>query len=186
MANIAIDADTSVTNAWCKIPAVTAINADATVFIPQLLSCYPQNLEASQIFVFADPPYLNEVRATKKAYYKNEMQDHVTHENMLAAFQKLKCNVLITHYPCELYDQTLSSWRKIDIKGRTRQGIRIERLYMNYEEPTELHDYRYFGNTFRQREAYKRAKQNMISKFDKMSDIEKKYFKNVLFNNPFL
>lgn len=174
MANIAIDLDAAVVQAWQAIPGVTAICTDAVTFLPNLLACYPPQL-APLIFVFLDPPYLNEVRTSKQDYYRHKMEDPAAHKNMLLAMAALPVNICITHYPCQLYNEALSSWRFLDIKGRTRQGMRTERLYMNYPPPVALHDYRYIGNDFRERELYKKAQKNLIDKINRMEPLERNF-----------
>lgn len=175
--NIAIDLDKTVIEAWSKFPDITALNEDSTRFLTHLFKCYPQQ-QLSQIFVFADPPYLMEVRTGKKDYYKHEMTSEAAHKNLLAAMVELPVKVLITHYPCKLYDDMLKGWRYIDIAGMSRRGRTIERLYMNYPAPTELHDYSFFGKNARQREKFKKAKKNMLSKFQRMSLIERNFIMN--------
>lgn len=181
MADIAIDKDAAVIEGWNAIPGIMGINADTLTWLPNYVESAPAGTD---IFIFLDPPYLKSVRSSQKNLYKNEMTDPASHISLLQALVNnscfAKCHILITHYPCELYNKELKGWRIMDIKGRTRQGIRIERLYMNYPPPVKLHDYRYFGNDFREREAYKKMKSNMISKFQRMQPIEKNFIINSL------
>jgi len=167
MANIAIDMDAAVVTAWQTIPGITAINNDAISFVPAYINCLPPEL-VPQVFVFLDPPYLSETRTTDQAYYKFEMRDNATHLKLLGAMAALPVKILVTHYPCQLYDDALQGWRTLDIQGRTRRGMRTERLYMNYPQPEALHDYRYIGNDFRERELYKKARKNFVRKMDAM------------------
>jgi DNA adenine methylase len=134
MANIAIDLDAAVIEGWRKIPGIIAINADSTGYIGNLIRSYPQQL-LSQIFVFLDPPYLSEVRSGKKNIYKHEMQDIATHKKLVSEIIDLPVNICLSHYPCKFYDEALNNWRKVDFQGRTRSGMRTERLYMNYPPP---------------------------------------------------
>ncbi len=173
MANIAIDLDATVITAWNKIPGCIGVNADA---IDWLSDCYlSTRADTSQIFVFADPPYLKSVRSHQANLYNHEMTDPQSHKNMLGAMAQWKCKILISHYPCQLYDDALQTWRTIDIKGRTRHGMRTERLYMNYPEPSQLHDYSFIGNDFREREQYKKMQVNMVNKFKRMT-LQERYF----------
>jgi DNA adenine methylase len=48
-----------------------------------------------------------------------------------------------------------------------------EWLWMNYPPPIELHDYRYLGNNFRERERLKRIKSRWVSRLDRMGDLER-------------
>lgn len=59
-------------------------------------------------------------------------------------------------------------------QARTRGGtMATEWLWMNYPEPTELHDYRYLGDNFRQRERFNRIRRNMLAKLERMEQIER-------------
>ena len=53
----------------------------------------------------------------------------------------------------------------------TRGGIAIERLWMNYPEPAELHDLRYLGSNFRERERIKRKKARWQAKLAKLDPL---------------
>lgn len=111
--------------------------------------------------IYCDPPYLLETR-TSNTRYKNEFtkQDH---ENFLNLVNQLDCMVMISHYPCELYDNALKGWRKVPYKSVTRSGDhRDEILYCNFEQPTFLHDSQYLGKDKRQREDInRRIKRNV-------------------------
>ena len=48
-----------------------------------------------------------------------------------------------------------------------------EWIWMNYPPPVELHDYRYLGDTFRDRERIKRKTKNLVSKLKRMPILER-------------
>jgi DNA adenine methylase len=174
LANIAVDVDTSVTDAWNKIHGVITYNLPFLKTVEAFL--YDNRGDAKEkLFIFLDPPYLLETRSGKRNLYKHEMTCTASHKKLLSAVKKLPFNVCLVHYPNKLYNDTLKNWRKVDIQGRTRNGMRIERLYMNYDTPTKLHDYFFFGCTYREREMYKRQKNNMVSKFNKMPDMVRNF-----------
>jgi len=131
MANIAIDLDTSVSEAWKEIPGIISLNQDTTRFIPDLIRSYPADI-IPNIYLFLDPPYLKSVRSGSGNYYKKEMLDQDQHEVLLGMVQQLPVMVGLVHYPCDLYDRSLAGWRTVDFTGRTRSGTRTERMYMNY------------------------------------------------------
>jgi len=47
---------------------------------------------------------------------------------------------------------------------------------MNYPEPTRLHDYRYLGNTYRQRDRIKRKKARWVRRLQQMQPLERYAF----------
>jgi hypothetical protein len=67
----------------------------------------------------------------------------------------------------------LKGWNRIKFSAKTRGGVAIEEVYFNYDKPQELHDYRYIGSTYREREAIKKAQINMIQKFRRMPVLER-------------
>ncbi len=168
--NIIIDLSAKVIDGWNRLPGVTAIKADASGYLSHL-----KKTSDNGVFLFADPPYLKETRSCQGNLYDFEMADPVAHEKLLRELMQYKCNVLITHYPCKLYNDLLKTWRKVDIKGRTRNGMRTERLYMNYPAPVALHDYQYIGDDYRAREEYKKMANNMVAKFQRMSELERNF-----------
>ena len=192
--NIAIDLDDNVIEGWRKIDGINSIKKDAIRYLDEILRfeyCfYPKlirfTIETSGVFIFLDPPYLSSTRSGKNDYYKYEMKDPVTHKRMLETAMKLKCMCLIIHYPNPLYDEMLSGWRTKDIQGRTRHGMRTERMYMNYPEPTALHDYSYIGEDFRERELFKKAQRNMVDKFSRMTPLERNYIIDSLIRNKLI
>ncbi len=79
-------------------------------------------------------------------------------------------DVLISHYPDEVYDSWLKQWRSITFQSTTRQGQATEKLYMSYRHETgHLHDYQYVGNDKHERYNLKhRAAKNLIAKLERM------------------
>jgi hypothetical protein len=50
----------------------------------------------------------------------------------------------------------LEGWRTHTFQAMTRRGPATEWLWTNYPEPTALHDYRFLGDNYRERERIKR------------------------------
>jgi DNA adenine methylase len=175
MANIAIDVDVKITDAWSRIKNIETINQDCITFINDYLrvTLLFNTTSFKDIFIFLDPPYLKQVRAGNKNLYRYTMDSEPEHEKLLQAALTWPVKIMFTHYPCELYDKILNNWRVKDIKAMSHIGLRTERLYMNYPESSELHDYRYLGEDFRERELYKKMRSNMVNKFKRMNDLER-------------
>jgi len=104
--------------------------------------------------VYCDPPYLLETRGGRR-YYRHEMTFR-HHCRLLRCLLGLSCRVLLSGYPSSLYASMLDDWRSIAYRVMTRGGIRQEVLWSNYPEPVELHDYRFLGQNFREREKVRR------------------------------
>ena len=123
-------------------------------------------------FIYLDPPYLLETRQNGKRIYRHEMgfNDHV---RLLEIIRELDCMVAISGYWSELYADMLYGWRMDSWTARTRQGVATEWLWMNYPEPTLLHDYRYLGDTYRERDRIKRKKARLVAKLQRMQPQER-------------
>ncbi len=129
-------------------------------------------LAAKHTFLFLDPPYPFDSRISQRDLYRCEITNE-EHVRLLKMIVKLDCMVAISSYPNSLYDRLLKDWRFIDFKGRTRHGIVTERLYMNYPEPTRLHDYSYLGENYRKRQDIKLQRERTIQKLRNLPALER-------------
>lgn len=112
-------------------------------------------------FLFIDPPYRDEITLSKRAPYVHRMPYH-DHVRLLDLVQRLKCNVMVCHLPNELYSSELKAWRTFTYQNVTHGGLQTEQVWMNYAEPERLHDYRYLGADYREREYVKRATKSIL------------------------
>ena len=112
-------------------------------------------------FIYSDPPYVKSTRRGGQLY-KHEYSDR-QHIELLTVLQRIPCNIMISGYWSELYAQQLTDWHCEAFESRDRSGRKVmEHLWMNYvAPPDELHDYRYLGDDFRDRQRIKR-KQNRL------------------------
>jgi hypothetical protein len=131
------------------------------------------NVNQKDLFIFCDPPYIMETRSSPGRIYKYEYTAE-QHVDLLKLLVSLKCMVMITGYQHPIYDDALSSWRRKDYKTPTRGGLKDESCWMNYPEPTELHDYQYLGNTFKKREQIKLKQERWIKRLKKMPILERR------------
>ena len=122
--------------------------------------------------LYLDPPYPRDSRKTDYAIYNHEMTDK-QHKELITWCLEQKVPICLSSYPNKLYDKYLSTWRKVKFKSKTRAGSVVESIYMNYPQPGELHDYRFIGKDFRQREKFKRRRTSMLRKFENLTDREK-------------
>jgi hypothetical protein len=121
-----------------------------------------------KVFIYLDPPYLRSSRSHKEKLYRYEFWTEEQHTELLELLKTLKWNVAISHYRCPLYDKLLKGWRRIDFPSQTHRGTRLESLYMNYPEPWELHDPRFLGSNFREREKYHKQQRRWVARIKKM------------------
>jgi hypothetical protein len=123
--------------------------------------------------VYCDPPYLFMTRRAHRQLYQHEMTNE-DHRRLLAVITRLPTQIIISGYWSEMYAEALSDWRAVTYQAMTRAGSpAIEWLWMNYDEPFELHDYRYLGENFRERERIKRKINRWKAKLEKMPHLER-------------
>ena len=83
--------------------------------------------------------------------------------------------MLISTYPNQLYPALLAGWHLEEFKAQTRRGMATEWLYFNFERPTVLHDDRYAGGNYREREYIKRKAGRWLGKYESFSAAERQY-----------
>lgn len=163
-ASIAIDIDYAVMQTFDRgaTPNLTMLIADALKWMQG--RSFP-----SDTFIYLDPPYLFETRSTRRKIYAHELTDK-QHMTLLSIIKSIHCMVMISGYPNDLYSDALSRWWTHDFMTSNRGGGHVtERLWMNYPPPTRLHDYRYLGSTFREREKINRQKARWVMRLSKMN-----------------
>jgi DNA adenine methylase len=116
--------------------------------------------------LYVDPPYLIELRT--RLLYECEFETPALHSQLITSLLTLPCMVMLSGYWSSLYAQMLQSWRVMHFPAMTRGGLREEYLWMNFPEPATLHDSRFAGQNFRERERIKRKRQRWVSRFTSM------------------
>lgn len=149
------------------VPIVRVINADCRSILAELRETVDR-----ETLVYADPPYLPETR-TKKSIYRHEL-DARDHVELLELLKSLRCMVMVSGYRSALYDDALSGWRRVDYNAQTRGGVKVESLWLNFPEPRELHDYRFLGGGFREREKWRRRMATLRGRLDRMPLLERR------------
>ena len=167
--NIGIDADASVLDSWAQTPGINIdlVHGRAEDF----LAAY--HFTGTEL-LYVDPPYLPETRRRAKVYRcEYDVEDHVRLLHMLVG---LPCMVLVSGYESALYDDILRGWSKHAFRAKTHVDVRLETLWFNYETPTLLHDNRYMGANFRQRQDSKRRLERLKEKVGAMDPCERAAF----------
>jgi DNA adenine methylase len=149
-----------------------------------LFDGFARRKEAIRVFFFFDPPYLKETRKSPKNLYRYEWTEK-DHQLFLTDVQKMHSMVMITHYPCQMYDEALTGWYTFDFESNTRSGLATERIYMNYPPPTVLQDYRYIGSNYIHRQQISRKQTRWIEKLQKMPPLERNALINKIQSHKF-
>lgn len=120
-------------------------------------------------FLYVDPPYHPETLASRGRY--RYMLSAEQHAELLQAVTRLPAMVMLSGYRHPLYDEIVGHWRHIDFPQMTRGGtMATETLWMNYPEPEWLHDPRFVGAGYREREVRarrRRSHQRRIQRADR-------------------
>lgn len=147
--NIGIEVDRDVLCAWRGTAEIQLVCADASEFLSGF------RFQGDE-FVYVDPPYLAATRRSDRSPYRYDYTE-AQHIELLDHLVALPCNVMVSGYFSSLYVQCLGGWRTLSFPARTRSGEASEEwVWMNYAEPEKLHDYRYLGESFRERERIRR------------------------------
>lgn len=123
--------------------------------------------------VYCDPPYLLSTRSSTHHLYEYEMAD-VDHRRLLRWVRTTSCRVMISGYWSAMYGSHLRKWRCTRFMAMTRGGLAEECLWCNFPEPIALHDYRYLGGNFRERERIKRRKTRWTNRLTRMPLLERR------------
>lgn len=126
-----------------------------------------------QIFLYLDPPYLRETRKSSDPIYKYELS-RSDHERLLDLIKDRDEQIMISGYNSDLYNEKLSSWRKLEFQAMTRAGSPAQEIiWMNYPEPDRLHDYKFLGSDFTDRQRIKRKIKRWIKKLNALPALER-------------
>lgn len=173
--NHGVEVDPEVADAFPAPPLTKVWLADAITWIQETVwEAFPR-----PILVYADPPYLAELRANPaRAYYRREFGTREQHLKLLFALRALLDHgvdyVMVSGYPCAFYDRVLEGWRQVLIPTVSRGGQpRIESLWTSFVQPRELHDYRWLGQGWRERDRIKRKKRRWVTKLRSMPIVER-------------
>lgn len=162
------DLDSDLVASWknAMLPANYAVlNCNA---LDLLAAGIAENEDTDDTFIYLDPPYLLETRKCNQAVYKYQMTT-LDHQLLLAEILKYKkAMVMISAYPNAMYDEFLAGWNTYDFYSTIRNGVALERLYFNYDIGDLLHDYRFIGANFRERERVNRIKNNFLLKLERL------------------
>lgn len=168
-ANIAVDIDPVCTEnlAILQVPGLL-------VFCDDAISYLKRYRWKGNEFVYCDPPYLMETRLSQRKIYPFEFSSPRQHLELLSLLKSIPAMVMISSYWSNLYFETLKGWRFIVYPGSTRSTFKVkEFLWMNYPEPLTLHDYRYIGKNFRERERIKRRQRRWKARLERMDQLER-------------
>jgi DNA adenine methylase len=171
--NIGIELNEAALALWHgdEVPNLKLIHGDSLTVLPEYAR---QRFLTKESLVFCDPPYLLSTRRQHRPIYRCEMSSEDEHTALLEVLMNLPCMVMLSGYPSDLYERAIGHWRRAEFYTSDRGGNRkLECVWMNYPEPLELHDYRFLGRGFRERERIKRKRARWRARLEKMPALER-------------
>lgn len=88
--------------------------------------------------------------------------------------------VMISGYWSVLYCRELDGWRTATFDTTTRAGVVEEWLWMNFPAPEILHDCRFAGANYREREKIKKQKTRWVNRFASMTPLQRQVIREAL------
>ena len=126
-------------------------------------------------FVYCDPPYLQTAVLSRLRY--EHVLTPADHRRLLRLLKAQHCPVMVSGYWSRMYAEELVGWRAIQFGSMTRGGYECQEwLWMNYPDPHlngRLHDYRYVGENFREREKFRRQQRRWNARLAKMTPLHR-------------
>ncbi|WP_111894917.1 DNA adenine methylase [Acinetobacter sp. MB5] len=164
--NIGIDVDSKVIGMWEEnFPNICElILGDALSFLKNY------SFDGNEL-IYVDPPYYPDTRRNTKIY--THEYTHDDHGKLLSLLKILPCKIIISGYDHPFYNEQLQGWKKISFQAKTHADTREETVWFNFDEPKILHDSRYYGKNFRERQTLKRRQERLYKKIREMNSIER-------------
>lgn len=112
---------------------------------------------AGRELVYSDPPYLTQTRSSGRRYrFDYEERDHV---ELLRLLKSLPCQVMLSGYPCALYDELLGGWQSLELQVMNQGGVRTEKLWFNFSVE-RVHWAQHVGKNRTDRQRVRRKAEN--------------------------
>ena len=120
--------------------------------------------------IYADPPYLRSTRTSRRRYrFEYTKSDHL---ELLELLKDVPCQVIVSGYPSELYDQALEEWKSVELQVMNQDGVRTEKLWMNFTID-RVHWASFAGKNFTDRQRIKRKAANWGRRYEKLPRSER-------------
>jgi len=116
--------------------------------------------------VYCDPPYLPNTRRQPRVY-RYDYSEH-DHRLFVEVVKSLPCKVVVSGYRSSLYDESFVQWTTRCFRAKTHRGLREEHLWFNFDLPDELHDPRFLGAGYRERQTMRRRFASLQSRITKL------------------
>lgn len=168
--NIGIDADERAIEAWIA----AAPELDVEVLCKRAEDFLASYQFQGDELLYVDPPYYPATRRQARVYRQDYTEKD--HESLATLLRELPCMVILSGYANPVYERVLSGWRTRTFQAKTHVEVRTETLWFNFEPPTQLHDTRYVGINFRERQTVQRRMTRLKERIARMDAVERSAF----------
>ena len=132
------------------------------------------------IVIYADPPYRMQDRRKRTKLYRKESSEKL-HRDLLSLFKKMSARVILSSYKNNQYDSALKQWSTHSFNAMTHGGPALETIYYNFDRDTiQLHDYRFIGKNFKDRERIKLKIQRLSTRLRRLPTQERNAILNAI------
>ena len=103
-----------------------------------------KSFDSPKCLLYCDPPYDESTRSSKTGYRQDTSDEF--QDRFLSAIKASKALIAVSHYPCKLYDNALSGWKRHDMSmnvhsrsnNKAKKEVLVESLYTNYSAEVGL------------------------------------------------
>ena len=121
--------------------------------------------------VYADPPYLHEVRRRAQDATATNTSGPTTWPCSICS-RGWACRVMLSGYPSTLYDERLADWRSISLQVNNQACVVTEKIWFNFE-PDRVHWASLAGRNRTHRQQVKRKAANWARRYAGMPRSER-------------
>jgi hypothetical protein len=177
--SLGIERDGAAFGLWtgAEVPGLTVALDDGIKWLWQQVRNPKSEIRNFRTLIYCDPPYVLSTRSCQKPMYRHELSDR-DHRRLIAALLALSTDggpmIIISGYQSKLYRDALAEWRTSSYWTTNQRGKHVQEwVWMNFPAPAELHDYRFLGADFRERERIRRRQKRWRVKLAAMAPIER-------------
>lgn len=177
--NLGLELDEQLFNLWQREkPAWVKVDQRNGLEYLQRMAhvAYEDSRVFDSTFLFIDPPYLNETLSNGLAPYRHRFtyEDHITLLNTCNLLrERSDAMMMVCALPNMLYENLLKGWRTVQYQNKTRNGMQTEQFWVNYDKPERLHDTRYVGKDYRERERIRRNCKSLLKRLGRIDQLER-------------
>ena len=167
--NFGVDIDEGVVAKWSPLASSTLqiVHARAESFLETFV------FRGDEV-VYCDPPYHPATRRRRRVYRHDYTAED--HERLATILARLPCKVVLSGYANPVYESVLRNWSTCSYPAKTHRGVVTETLWFNFEPPQKLHDARFLGVDFRDRQTRRRRMRRLQQRIRRMDPIERAAF----------